>query len=94
MPTIEKLHKTYKDKGLVVLGVNDEEPEVVRGFYKKNDVTFPTATDKPGAVSEHYGITAVPTTIIYDRKGKIVAQLVGTRKEQQFLRLLRKAGLR
>lgn len=94
MPTIEKLHKAYKDKGLVVLGINKEDPEVVRGFYKKNDMTFPTATDAPGDVFEHYGVTGIPTTIIYDRKGKVVAELVGTREEEQFLRLLRKAGLR
>jgi thioredoxin-related protein len=66
----------------------------MREFYKKNTVAFPTAADPQREVSDHYGVNGIPTTVIYDRKGKIAAQIVGERTEQQFLRLLRKAGLR
>jgi peroxiredoxin len=95
LPAIEKLHKAYKDKGLVVLGIDyKEDIKVVQEFYKKNAMTFPTAVDSKGDVYDHYGITGIPTTVIYDRKGRIVTQFVESRSEQQFLNLLRKAGLR
>jgi peroxiredoxin len=99
LPTIEKLYKAYKDKGLVILGIDKEEPEPVREFYKKNAVTFPTLADKAGAVTGHYGVNAFPTTLLLDRKGKIISRIVGTEEEQplqelQFRRLLQKAGLR
>jgi len=100
LPTIEKLHKAYKDKGLVVLGVDKEEAGVVRAFNKKNDaVTFPTLEDKAGGVTGHYGVNAFPTTLLLDRKGRIVSRIEGTEEDQalqdlQFRRLLRKAGLR
>lgn len=95
MPAIEKLHKAYKDKGVVVLGIDDKEDvKVVQEFYKKNGMTFPTAVDAKGDVYEHYGVTGIPTTVVYDRKGRIVAQVVGSRGEQEFVSLLRKAGLK
>ena len=94
MPTLDKLYKTWKNKGLLVLGINEEEPEVVRAFYKKNPLIFPTAGDPGGVVREHYGTQAWPTAVIYNRKGRVVAQPVGTRPESEFMRLLHKAGLR
>ncbi len=95
MPTIEKLHKAHRDRGLVVLGIDKQDSAAaVRAVYKQSNLTFPTAVDLRGDVSSHYGVNAIPTTIIYNRKGKVVARIVGTRDEQQFLQLLKKAGLK
>jgi outer membrane lipoprotein-sorting protein len=35
MPSIEKLHREFKDKGLVVLGINAEPPEIARQFLSR-----------------------------------------------------------
>src|SRR5262249_49681544 len=45
MPHIEKLHRDFKDQGLVVLGVNNEEVEVARAFVKDKGHTFTTLFD-------------------------------------------------
>ncbi|MGH9753415.1 MAG: redoxin domain-containing protein [Blastocatellia bacterium] len=70
-PHIEKLHRDFKNKGLVVLGLSSEEPEVARKFVKKKGYTFTTLVDEAGEVSMKYGISSIPQVFIIDRDGKV-----------------------
>ncbi|MBM3883491.1 MAG: TlpA family protein disulfide reductase [Verrucomicrobia bacterium] len=38
MPILDRLHTTYKDRGLVVIALSDEPPEQLRKFFKKRPV--------------------------------------------------------
>lgn len=87
LPHIEKLHREFKDKGLVVLGINNEEPEVARKFIKENGYTFPTLSDPEGEVGELYCVSAIPQVLVISREGKILTHLVGSKDESE----LRKA---
>lgn len=78
MPHVEKLHKEFKDKGVVVLGINDEKVADAKQFVQKHGYTFPTLIDAESSVSEQYGVQAIPQTLVIDRDGKIVAQFFGT----------------
>jgi len=78
MPEVEKLHREFKDKGLVVFGVNDEEAETARQFIQKNGYTFPTLLDEGSELSDQYGVQAIPQTLIIDRDGKVFAHFFGT----------------
>lgn len=81
MPHVEKLHKEFKDRGVVVLGLNDEEIADAKRFVQKHGYTFPTLIDAEGSVSKQYGIQAIPQTFVIDRDGKIVAHFMGTGQE-------------
>ncbi|MFN0108182.1 MAG: redoxin domain-containing protein [Blastocatellia bacterium] len=81
MPHIEKLHKEFKSQGLVVLGINDEDIDDAKKFVQKNGYTFPTLVDVESAVSELYGITGIPQTLVIDRDGKIFAHFYGSGEE-------------
>lgn len=81
MPHVEKLHKEFKDRGLVVLGMNDEEVADAKRFVQKHGYTFPTLVDAESAVSKQYGIQAIPQTVVIDRDGKIAAHFMGTGQE-------------
>lgn len=94
MPTLEKLHRQWKGKGLVVLGISNEEAEPVQGTYKKLVLSFPTAIDPEGKVRAHYGGAGIPFSVIIDRKGKVAAEVLGVRHEDELLALLRRAGLK
>lgn len=94
MPTIEKLHKEWRGKGLVVFGISNEEAEPVEGAREKLGLSFPTALDPEGRVRAHYGGTGIPFHVVIDRKGKVTAEALGTRHEEEFLGLLRRAGLK
>ena len=79
MPSMEALFNRYKDKGLEMLAVNclEKENEVI-AFMESNGLTFPTALDLEGRVSNSYGIQGIPTTFLIDRSGNLVVRLVGS----------------
>lgn len=91
MPHIEKLHREFKDKGLVVLGMNDEEVADAKQFVQKHGYTFPTLLDTDSAVSEQYGVTSIPQTLVIDRDGKVIAHYFGTGQEENLRQTVREA---
>ena len=95
MPYIEKLYRDFRNHGLVVLGVNDEEPEVAQAFLAENELTFPSLMDERGESYWLYQVTGIPTTILIDKEGKIAARMVGySSRSEDFLRAaLKKVGI-
>jgi len=80
MPSIERLHRAFKDQGLVVLAVDvDEGAGVVARFVKDFRLSFPVLLDTGSAVTPRYGVVGLPTTILVDRRGRIVGGAVGPR---------------
>ena len=76
MPHLEKdVWKAFKDKGVVLIGVDRDEPlETVLQFQKEIGTTYPLALD-PGA--EIFGLFAdknsgVTRNVVIDQQGKIV----------------------
>ena len=86
MPSIEKLHQEYKDKGLVVLAINDEDSGTVKGF--------PVLMDVKREVHRMYGARSIPTVIVIDPDGVIKAHYIGGRSEEELLAAVRTAGLK
>lgn len=72
MPLLEKMSKRYGKLGFVLLGVNTEgDPTLANNFLKDITVTFPILYDTSKKVSQDYGVSAMPTTVIVDRNGKV-----------------------
>ncbi|MBI3761696.1 MAG: TlpA family protein disulfide reductase [Chloroflexi bacterium] len=80
MPAIEKVYRTHKDLGLVVLGVNttfqDTEAEAAT-FVREFGLTFPIPLDRTGATSNRYQLRGLPTTFFIDRQGVIRSVVIG-----------------
>lgn len=80
-PANERLHKRMEPKGLKILAVSvDQGPAVlsdVRKFIEESKLSFVPVLDTRHQVLDLYGVTAIPTTFLIDRKGKIVAKEVG-----------------
>ncbi|MEQ1822680.1 MAG: TlpA disulfide reductase family protein [Fimbriimonadaceae bacterium] len=93
MPDLETLHKRYREKGLVVIAISDEDDSKVRPFIVENKYTFPVLLDPGRKVNEEYQVDGIPKTFIYNREGKLAAQSIDMRTMGQFLALLKKAGL-
>jgi len=79
MPSMEKLHEKYKDRGLTILAVagDGEGVELVRPFVEERNFTFPVLIDDRGKAADIYRIFAVPTTIIIGTDGKIIGKVQG-----------------
>jgi alkyl hydroperoxide reductase subunit AhpC len=77
LPHIEKLHKDFKNEGLVTLGLNNEEVEVARAFVKQKGYTFTTLVDEGKEVSKNYGVSGIPQVFIIGREGKVKWHTLG-----------------
>ncbi|MGH7413039.1 MAG: TlpA disulfide reductase family protein [Candidatus Rokuibacteriota bacterium] len=82
MPSMERLHRAYKDRGLVVLAISldSQGASVVKPFVKQFKLTFPVGLDPRMAVRDAYGVWAVPSTFIIDRQGRRVLFANGARE--------------
>ncbi len=82
-PELEKLSQKWAGKGAAFLGVNTyDEPETSLAFARTYGVTYPSVIDaKTAAVQLAFAGTvapsALPTTIVLDREGRVAARILG-----------------
>jgi peroxiredoxin len=93
MPDLEALYLRFKDQGLVVLAVSDEDAAKVSPFLAERNITYPVLLDPGRKVNEELQIEGIPKSFVYDRGGKVVAQSIDMRTQRQFLEMLAQAGL-
>lgn len=93
MPDLDALQARFGDR-LVILGISDEKPETVDAYLKSHPVRYPVLLDPGRKVNDMYQVDGIPKNLIYDARGRLVAQSIDMRTMGQFLRLLAKAGLK
>lgn len=78
MPILERVWKEFKDRGLVVLGVDvlDDERDA-RAFLKALQITYPNVFDPDQTRMRLYRVGALPTTILIDRGRRQQDRFVG-----------------
>jgi len=80
MPAMERLYQLYRDKGLAVVAVSvDADAVAVPPFLKKNSLTFPIGYDPKMALADRYGVRALPSSFLIDKKGTLAALAIGPR---------------
>lgn len=91
MPALEKLNKTYKDKGLQILGLTISSKEKkVAPTVAKTGVTYPILLNADSAVKQFGGFGSIPQTFIINKKGEIVKQIEGSRPYEDFEKEIKK----
>jgi peroxiredoxin len=93
MPDLQALYDKYKDQGLVVLSISDEETAKVSPFIADKQITYPVLLDPGRKVNDLFVVEGIPKSFVYDREGKLVAQSIDMRTKKQFLEMLAQAGL-
>jgi len=77
-PTLERTWREYKDKGVVVVGVDiQDREETAKQFLAEFGHSFPNGPDPAGRVAIDYGVYGVPETFFIDRKGRVRFKQVG-----------------
>lgn len=86
IPGFVELQKTYGEKGLVVIGVSfdRDEPSVVKKFVERFEMNYPVLRGTGQFAGAFGGVSALPTTFIIDRQGRIVARHVGFAERDEF----------
>jgi len=80
MPTLEKVFQEYRERGVLVLGVNttqQDNPTQVASFVQRLNLSFPILLDDKGEVSRKYQVQSLPTTFFIRNDGVIAEVVVG-----------------
>jgi len=94
MPDLDALYKRFKDQGLVILAIDDEEVGKIKPYLTEHPVNYSILLDPGRKTNESFRIDGIPKSFVYDREGKLVAQSIDMRTQKQFLEMLAQAGLR
>jgi peroxiredoxin len=90
MPDLNAIYNENKDKGLAMVGIClNADPNQLKVLVKQLKLDYPVllGTDK---VSKDYGeIVGVPTTFIIDNQGKVAEKIVGARKKDEFMHVIK-----
>ena len=77
LPYFKKLQTAYDAKGFKILAVFQEEPQALESYLEKNDVHFLSLADPKGATWKTFDAKTMPTNILIDKGGKVVAVAAG-----------------
>ena len=79
MPSVQRVHETFKDKDVVVLAISVDGggEKAVKSFMAKRGYTFTTPVDVGMDIARQFGVRGVPTTYVINRQGAIVAHGFG-----------------
>jgi cytochrome c biogenesis protein CcmG/thiol:disulfide interchange protein DsbE len=77
-PILDRIAKRYEKQGLVVLGVNvDDPPQVARAHALKQQLSYPIVMDSARDASRLYHVGKLPSLVVIDRNGKVVKYMTG-----------------
>ena len=80
MPSLDRLAGMFPDKDFAVVAVNIDplRSEAIKSFYDKSKFQYLNIyLDPYGKIKEALHWRALPTTIIFDRDGKMIGRMIG-----------------
>jgi len=81
MPSMQKLHRRFKDKNFVMVAINSQETDTqVKSFLNKYKLSFTALLDSSGEVGTWFDVNAFPTTFVLDKEGRIIGRALGPRE--------------
>ena len=92
IPDLVALQEKYKDKGLVILGVSqDDDPETLRAFASAFKMNYPVLVgrDQPDLLDAQGPLWGLPTTYLIARDGTICTRHLGPATKEDFEREIR-----
>jgi thiol-disulfide isomerase/thioredoxin len=95
IPWLNRMHREYGDRGLVVIGVNvDANRADAERFLRDVPIDFEVVYDAAGVLATRFEVPAMPSTFVFDRSGKLIQTHVGFRttkrdaREAELMKLL------
>ena len=77
-PILDRIARRHQKRGLVVLGVNvDDGAEIARAYATKKGLSYPIVVDEARAASGRYGVDKLPSLVVIDKQGNVLAYLTG-----------------
>ena len=75
MPHVKELYEKLHDRGFEVVGVSlDKDQEALTQYLEENAIAWETlAGDETHVLAEKYGVRGIPTMMLIDKAGKVLA---------------------
>lgn len=94
MPNVVKAYADFKDKNFEIVGVSfDQKKDAWTAAVKQLGMTWPQMSDLKGwkcAANEVYGVNSIPSNVLIDPQGKIIAtDLRGEQLQAELAKVLR-----
>jgi peroxiredoxin len=78
MPAMQACYDKLRDKGFVVLAVNElEDDDKVRAHIREYKHTFPVLMDRENRVANLYGVYGLPVSVFIDEAGIVRSYFKG-----------------
>ncbi len=78
MPAMQATYDKLRDKGFVVLAINELEDDAkVREHIKQYGHTFPVLMDRDNKVANQFGVFGLPVSVFIDEKGVVREYIKG-----------------
>jgi peroxiredoxin len=78
MPAMQTIYDKLRDKGFVVLAINELEDDAkVREHIKQYGHTFPVLMDRDNKVANQFGVFGLPVSVFIDEKGVVQEYIKG-----------------
>ena len=91
MPALQATAERLEGR-VVFLGVNHQDGRIPAAeFEREVGVTYPSGSDPDGAVARDFGVVGLPTTVLVDAGGRIVARSLGEVTEDELVELIAEA---
>ena len=83
---MQEVYERYKAKGLEIVGISLDRDgwRVINPFLQKTRMTYPVVLGGQEVAEAYGGISAIPTSFVVDRKGKIIKHHVGYFSKEEF----------
>ena len=78
MPAMQAIYDKLRNKGFVVLAVNELEDDAkVREHNKQYSHTFPVLMDHDNKVANQFGVFGLPVSVFIDQEGRVQEYIKG-----------------
>jgi len=93
LPDLNTINDRFKDRGLVILSISEEDESTLKHFLSQDKITYPVLLDRTGGTKKQFLVPGFPQTDVYDRHGNLVAESMYQAGMEGFMKMLKQAGL-
>lgn len=91
MPLLQRAAENYRGEAVVLGVASKDDPGAARRFLDEFELTYPNVFDETGRIRVALGLTAYPTTYVFDRDGELISTVRGGISEQRLATLIEEA---
>lgn len=87
IPDFVEVYNEYESKDVQFIGVSNEDISTLKSFVEDYDVSYPILIDDANIMGK-WGISAIPTTFVFDKNGQIIFKNVGMMTGEQLKNII------